>query len=171
MFERAGKTPLGKLHACAIVFEGYEVMIHVVIADDHHLVRQGIRALLEKTEDVAVVAEAADGQEAVELVERLLPDVLVIDIAMPQLNGIEAVGRVCSARVKTQVVILSMYSDDTLVRRALRNGAKGYVLKRALSEELLPAVRAVSRGDTFLSPEVAGPILDGLVIAPASSDT
>jgi len=146
-------------------------MIHVVIADDHHLVRQGIRALLEKTEDVAVVAEAADGQEAVELVERLLPDVLVIDIAMPQLNGIEAVGRVCSARVKTQVVILSMYSDDTLVRRALRNGAKGYVLKRALSEELLPAVRAVSRGDTYLSPEVAGPILTPLVDGHAGLDT
>ena len=146
-------------------------MIHVVIADDHHLVRQRIRALLEKAGDIEVVAEAADGQEAVELVERLLPDVLVIDIAMPHLNGLEAVGRIRSAKVKTRVLILSMYSDDTLVRQALRNGAKGYLLKRAVSDELLLAVRAVSRGDTFFSPEVAGPILDGLAIAPASSDT
>jgi len=142
-------------------------MIRVAIADDHHLVRQGIRALLEKAGDIEVIAEAADGQEAVALVERLLPDVLVIDIAMPHLNGLEAVGRIRSAGVKTRVLILSMYSDDTLVRQALRNGAKGYLLKRAVSDELLLAVRAVSRGDTFLSPEVAGPILDGLASAHA----
>jgi len=134
-------------------------MIRVVIADDHHLVRQGLRALLEKAEDIEVVGEAADGQDALEVVERLLPDVLVIDIAMPHLNGVEAVGRLRGLKVKTRALILSMYSDDTLVRQALRNGAKGYLLKRAVSEELLLAVRAVSRGDTFLSPEVTGPVL------------
>jgi DNA-binding NarL/FixJ family response regulator len=138
-------------------------MIRVVIAEDHHLVRQGLRALLEKAGDIEVVAEAADGQEAVELVGRLLPDVLVIDIAMPHLNGVEAVGRLRGLKVKTRALIVSMYSDDTLVRQALRNGVKGYLLKRAVAEELLLAVRAVARGDTYLSPEVAGPLLTPLV--------
>jgi DNA-binding NarL/FixJ family response regulator len=141
-------------------------MIRVVIADDHHLVRQGIRALLEKAGDIEVVGEAADGQEALEIVERLLPDVLVLDIAMPHLNGVEAVGRLGGLKVKTRALILSMYADDALVRQALRSGAKGYLLKRAVSDELLMAVRAVSRGDTFLSPEVAGPVVSPLVDAP-----
>ena len=138
-------------------------MIRVVIADDHHLVRQALHALLEKAGDIEVVGEAADGQEALTLVQRLLPDVLIIDIAMPHLNGVEAIGRLRSLGVKTRALVLSMYSDDTLVRQALRNGAKGYLLKRAVSGELMLAVRAVSRGDTFLSPEVAGPILTPLV--------
>ena len=138
-------------------------MIRVVIADDHHLVRQGLRALLEKAEDIEVVGEAADGQEALALVERLLPDVLLLDIAMPHLNGVEAVGRLRGLGVKTRALVLSMHADDTFVRQALRNGAKGYLLKRAVAEELLMAVRAVSRGDLFLSPEVAGPILTPLV--------
>lgn len=141
-------------------------MIRVVIADDHHLVRQGLRALLEKAGDIEVVGEAADGPEALALVERLLPDVLVLDIAMPHLNGLETVGRLRSLEVKTQALVLSMYADEAFVRQALRNGAKGYLLKRAVTEELLLAVRAVSRGDTFLCPEVAGPVLNGLVDAP-----
>src|SRR5512136_1721020 len=141
-------------------------MIRTIIADDHHLVRQGLRALLEKAGDIEVVAEAADGQEALDLVERLLPDVLVLDIAMPHLNGVEAVGRLSGLEVKTRALILSMYADETLVRQALRNGAKGYLLKRAVSDELLLAVRAVGRGDTFLSPEVAGPVVSPLVDAP-----
>jgi DNA-binding NarL/FixJ family response regulator len=138
-------------------------MIRAVIADDHHLVRQGIRALLEKAGDIEVVGEAADGQQAIELVQHLLPVVLVIDIAMPRLNGVEAVARIRALGVKTRALILSMYSDETLVRQALRNGASGYLLKRAISEELLLAVRAVSRGETFLSPEVSGPLLAKLL--------
>jgi DNA-binding NarL/FixJ family response regulator len=138
-------------------------MIRVVIADDHHLVRQGIRALLERAGDVAVLGEAADGAEALALVERLRPDVLVIDIAMPHLNGLEAVARLRGGAAKTGALILSMYTDESLVRQALRNGAKGYLLKRAVAEELLLAVRAVARGDTYLSPEVAGPLLTPLV--------
>jgi two-component system, NarL family, response regulator LiaR len=144
-------------------------MLRVVIADDHHLVRQGIRALLEKAGDIEVVGEAADGQEALDLVAQLLPDILVLDIAMPHLNGVEAVGRLRSLGVKTRALILSMYADDTLVRQALRNGAKGYLLKRAVSDELLLAVRAVGRGDTFLSPEVAGPVVSALVATPLRS--
>jgi DNA-binding NarL/FixJ family response regulator len=138
-------------------------MIRVVLADDHHLVRQGIRALLEKAGDVAVLGEAADGAEAVALVERLRPAVLVIDIAMPHLNGLEAVARLRAGTTKTRALILSMYTDDALVRQALRNGARGYLLKRAVAAELLLAVRAVARGDTYLSPEVAGPLLTPLV--------
>ncbi|MDH4137269.1 MAG: response regulator transcription factor, partial [Anaerolineae bacterium] len=130
-------------------------MIRVIVADDHHLVRQGIRALLEKADDIEVVGEAADGQEAVELVERLTPDVLVMDMAMPRLNGSQAVGRVRALGVATQVVILSMYSDETLVRQALRNGARGYLLKRSVTEELLLAVRAASRSEIYLSPAVS----------------
>jgi DNA-binding NarL/FixJ family response regulator len=131
-------------------------MIRVVIADDHLLVRQGIRALLEKAGDIEVVGEAADGQEAIELVQRLLPDVLLIDFAMPRLNGIEAVSRIGSLGFKTRTLILSMFSDDMLVRQALRSGASGYLLKRAVSDELFPAIRAVARDDTFFSPEISG---------------
>ncbi len=92
-----------------------------------------------------------------------MPDVLLVDIAMPHLNGVEAVGRLRGLKVKTRALILSMYTDDTLVRQALRNGANGYLLKRAVADELLLAVRAVARGDTYLSPEVAGPLLTPLV--------
>jgi DNA-binding NarL/FixJ family response regulator len=133
--------------------------IRVIIADDHHLVRQGIRALLEKAGDIEVVAEAADGQEAVELVERLAPDVLVMDIAMPRMNGNQATERVRALGAVTQVVILSMYSDETLVRQALRSGAKGYLLKRSVTEELLLAVRAASRGEIYLSPAISESIV------------
>lgn len=135
-------------------------MIRVILADDHHLVRQGIRALLEKADDIEVIGEVADGQAAVELVERLVPDVLVMDIAMPRLNGAEATERIHTLGLGTQVVILSMYSDETLVRQTLQRGAKGYLLKRAVTEELLLAVRAASRGEPYLSPAISETILD-----------
>jgi DNA-binding NarL/FixJ family response regulator len=134
-------------------------VIRVIVADDHHLVRQGIRALLEKTDDIEVVGEAADGQEAVELVKRLAPDVLVMDIAMPHLNGSQALGRIRALGAATQVVMLSMYSDETLVRQALRNGARGYLLKRSVTEELLLAIRAASRGEIYLSPVISRSIV------------
>ena len=133
-------------------------MIRVVIADDHPLVRQGIRALLEKSDDIEVVGEAADGLEAIEIVRCFLPDVLVIDFAMPRLNGIEAIRRIQFLGIKARTLILSMYSDDTLVRQALRSGADGYVLKRRL-DELFLAIRTVARGETFLSPEISGVLL------------
>lgn len=144
-------------------------MIRVILADDHHLVRAGIRVLLEKADDINVVGEAADGQEAIDLVERLTPDVLVIDIAMPRLNGIQATERVRAMGLVTQIVILSMYSDETLVRQALQKGAIGYLLKHAVTEELLLAVRAASLGETYLSPAVSGIILEDFLTLQATS--
>lgn len=135
-------------------------MIRVVIADDHNLVRQGIWALLEKTSDIQIIGEAADGREALEMVEQLKPHVLVIDISMPRLNGIQALEQLRTRNLNVHVVILSMYSDETLVQQALRSGAKGYLLKQSLVEELLVAIRAASRGETYLSPAIAGNLVN-----------
>jgi DNA-binding NarL/FixJ family response regulator len=145
-------------------------MIRVILADDHHLVRRGIRALLEQADDISVVDEAEDGQEAVELVEQLKPDVLIIDIAMPRMNGIQATQRVRALGLATQVVILSMHSRPTLVRQALRNGARGYLLKNSITEELLLAVRAANRRETYLSPEISGIIVDDFLTHQADAE-
>ncbi len=140
-------------------------MIRIILADDHHLVRNGIRALLEKAGDFEIVGEAADGQEAVELVESLQPEVLIMDIGMPRLNGIQATERVRALNKGPQVLILSMHSSPLLVRKALQAGAKGYLLKRSVTEELLLAIRAVSQGDTYLSPPIAGIVADGFLLS------
>jgi len=145
-------------------------MIRVILADDHHLVRRGIRALLEQADDISVIGEAEDGQEAVEQVEQLKPDVLVIDIAMPRMNGIQATQRVRALGLATQVVILSMHSRPTLVRQALRNGARGYLLKNSITEELLLAVRAANRRETYLSPEISGIIVDDFLTHQADAE-
>ncbi len=144
-------------------------MISVILAEDHHLVRQGIRALLEKTEDIQVIEEAGDGQEAVELTALLKPDVLLMDIAMPRMNGIQATERICVQCPGTQVVILSMYSDDSLVSQALQSGARGYLLKRSITDELLIAVRAAHRGEIFLSPAISKTILEDFLTQQAVS--
>lgn len=138
-------------------------MIRVVLADDHHIVRQGVRALLEKAADIQVVGEAEDGQEAVELVRRLTPDVVVMDIGMRRLNGAQATARIRDLNLPSRVIILSMHSDDTLVRESLRNGAKGYLLKRSVTEELLLAIRAAHRGEIYLSPAISPAIITDLL--------
>ena len=140
-------------------------MIKVIVADDHNLVREGIRALLEKAEDIQVVGEAENGQEAIDLVQSLKPNVLVMDIAMPGVNGIQALEQLRELELPTQVVILSMYADEIFVRQALQNGAKGYLLKGSFKEELLLTIRAASRGATYLSPTVS----DSVLTPPASS--
>ncbi len=134
-------------------------MIRVLIADDHNLVREGIRVLLEKAQDLEVVGEAIDGQEAVDLAQRLAPDVLVMDIAMPQLNGIQAAEQLGGHSCNTRIVILSMYSDDLLVREALKHGVKGFLPKGSVSQELLLAIRAANQGAVYLSPAVSNTVL------------
>jgi len=141
-------------------------MIRVLIADDHTLVREGIRALLEKAGDIEVVGEASDGAAAVEMASRMTPDVLVADIRMPGLSGIQAAARVRELGLATETVILSMYDDDGLVRRALAGGARGYVLKDAVAEELLLAIRAARRGATYLSPRISSVLLTAAAAAP-----
>ena len=126
-------------------------MIRVAIAEDHHLVRDGIRALLERASDIEVVGEAIDGLEAVALVEKEQPDVVVMDLTMPGLNGIEATVRIGSSDGRTEVVILSMHADPALIRKAMQAGAKAYVLKGSVTEELLLAVRTAHQGATYLS--------------------
>jgi DNA-binding NarL/FixJ family response regulator len=146
-------------------------MIRVVIADDHHLVMRGIRALLEQASDIQVIGEAGDGHKAVELAEQLKPDVLILDISMPRLNGILAVEHITALGLATRVVMLSMYPDEMLVRQALKKGAKGYLLKRSVPEELLLAVRAAQRGETYLSPEIASSMMESFLSPVASTDS
>lgn len=134
-------------------------MIRVLIAEDHHLVREGIRALLEKADNIDVVGEAVDGQDAVEMVQLLSPDVLLMDIAMPRLNGIMAALQLRKSGAQTRIVILSMYSDDLLVRQALQNGVNGFLPKGSVSEELLLAISAASRGAIYLSPGISTTVL------------
>jgi DNA-binding NarL/FixJ family response regulator len=130
-------------------------MTTVVIADDHTLVRQGIRALLEKDPQITIVGDVSDGQQAVEVCQQLRPDLLVIDIVMPRLNGIQAVERLKELKNPVRAIILSMYYDATLIHQALQKGASGYVLKQAVAEELQLALRAATRGETYLSPAVS----------------
>jgi DNA-binding NarL/FixJ family response regulator len=134
-------------------------MIRIVLAEDHHLVRQAIHALLERASDMQIVGEAADGEEAVRVVQQLRPDVLLLDIAMPRLDGIQTARRVRNLKLPTQVIMLSMHQDEATVRQALESGALGYVLKGSLYEELLLAVRAVVRGEAYLAPAVTAIVL------------
>lgn len=130
-------------------------MIRVLIAEDHLMVRAGIRALLEKAGDIHVLAEASNGQEAIEMTRDLKPDVLIMDIMMPRMNGIQAAENIRDMKLPTNILLLSMYSDEGLVQQALQCGVKGYVLKSSVSEELILAVRAVSNGQTYLSSPIS----------------
>ena len=127
----------------------------VMLADDHTLMRAGVRALLEDLEGVEVVAEAADGPEALAMVEAHRPDVLLADIAMPGFNGLDLTARLAEARPEVKVIILSMYHDEEYVRRAVLAGAKGYLLKTSDPAELGLAIRAVMSEGTYLSPAVS----------------
>jgi DNA-binding NarL/FixJ family response regulator len=129
--------------------------ITVVLADDHHVVRKGLRALLGAEPDVSVVGEAADGLETVELVERLRPKVLVADLMMPALNGLEITRQVLRRCPDTRVVILSMYSNEAYVLEALKIGVSGYVLKGAHASDLLTAIREAAAGRHYLSPPLS----------------
>ena len=125
--------------------------IRILLADDHAVVRDGLRALIEKQTDMAVVAEAADGREAAQLAEEYLPDVVVMDIGMPDLNGIEACRQILESLPDTQVVMLSMHSDEGYVLRALKAGARAYLLKDSAEADLARAIRAAAGGKSFFS--------------------
>ncbi|MGH7439069.1 MAG: response regulator [Polyangiaceae bacterium] len=130
--------------------------LRVLLADDHALVRAGMRALLEDLPGVEVVGEAGDGHEALQLVRATSPDIALVDISMPTLNGLEVVTRAQKEFPRTRVVIVSMHTDDEFVRRALLAGAAGYLAKTADRAELEAALAAVARGETWLSPAVSG---------------
>lgn len=134
--------------------------IRVLLADDHHLFRAGIRSLLETKGDIEVVAEAGDGREALRLVEMHHPDVVLLDIQMPNLNGLDAAARIARAFPRCRVIMLSMHADEDSVLSTLRAGATGYLVKAADPAELELAVRAAARGDRFLSSAVSRHVVD-----------
>ena len=141
-------------------------MIRILIADDHAVVREGTRRILEQEEDLQVVAEAVDGEEAVKLATELRPDVAIIDISMPNLDGIGATRKIKELCPAINVLILSVYDDDQFVFSLLEAGAAGYLLKSVSSRELIDAVRAVNAGESVLHPSVARKVLDRFVPTP-----
>jgi len=129
--------------------------IRILLADDHPVVRDGLRALLEREADMSIVAEAADGRETVRLAEEQSPDVVIMDLAMPIMNGIEATRRIVAKSPHTAVVILSMHQDESYVLGSLNAGAKGYLLKDSMRKEVIEAIRTVSQGRSFLTRKVS----------------
>ncbi|RME09810.1 MAG: DNA-binding response regulator [Ardenticatenia bacterium] len=143
--------------------------IRILIADDHGVLRAGLRALLNAEEEIEVVGEAADGVEAVRLVETLKPDIVLMDISMPGMNGLEATRLIRERAPDTRVLILSVHEDETLLQEAIRAGAAGYIIKRAVELELLSAIRAVWRGDIYVHPSLTGALLRGLNLGASTS--
>jgi two-component system response regulator NreC len=130
-------------------------MIRIVLADDHAVIRSGLRALLQQQEGFQIVGEASDGREAVDLVEKTKPNVVVMDITMPNLNGIEAARQIAAKGLGVAVVVLSMHADEGYVLRALKAGVRGYLLKESLESDLIQAIHSVHQGKAFFSPAVS----------------
>ena len=137
--------------------------IRILLADDHNIMRRGLRLLLERQPGFEVVGEAADGRQAMEGAEATKPDVVVLDIAMPHMSGIEAAQRIRALIPQAAIVILSMHSDEGYVLRALKAGAKGYLLKDSAENDLIEAIRAVSEGKAFFSPEISKILVEDYV--------
>jgi two-component system, NarL family, response regulator NreC len=134
--------------------------LRILLADDHAVVRRGFKMILSEQPDMEIVGEAGNGRDAVEQAERLKPDIVVMDVAMPELNGIEATRRLGQSVPHTRVLALSMHKDSVYVREILRAGARGYLLKDSPAEELVAAVRLVASGEGYLSPAVSNAVLD-----------
>ena len=135
-------------------------MIHILLVEDHAMVRAGLRALLERADDIKIVGEASNGQEAIEMTMTLKPDLLVMDIMMPRLNGIQAAEQIRALKLPVSILLLSMYSDEGLIHQAMHSGVKGFVLKTSVSEELLQAIHDVAWGESFLSKSVSSIVMD-----------
>ena len=135
--------------------------IRVFLVDDHTVVRQGLRRILESDDEIEIVGEAGDGRTAVELVQKLRPHVIVMDVAMPELNGIEATRQIVKRVEGAKVLVLSMHGDDIYVRQALKAGARGYLLKDSEDLDLIKAVKAIRAGGSFFSPPVSKLVLSG----------
>jgi len=135
--------------------------IRVFLVDDHTVVRQGLRRILESDEEIEIVGEAGDGRTAIDLVQKLRPHVVVMDVAMPELNGIEATRQILKRVEGAKVLVLSMHGDDVYVRQALKAGARGYLLKDSEDLDLIKAVKAIRAGGSFFSPPVSKVVLSG----------
>jgi len=145
--------------------------IRVLLADDHGLLRKGVRSVLEQDSAIAVIGEAGDGTEAVQMARDLHPDVVVMDIAMPRLNGLEAAALLTRKEKRLGILILSMYSDEEYLVRALTAGVRGYLLKDSAEPDLVRAVRAVASGKTFFSPAIVDMLLDDYVVRLQQQET
>ena len=137
--------------------------VRILVADDHGVVRKGLRLILERHDGLEVIGEAADGREAVRLAEELSPDIVIMDVGMPRLNGIDATAQILHRNPRAGVIILSMHSDEGYIVRALSAGAKGYLLKDSAEEDLIQAVRIVAQGRPFFSPRITQTLLDDYV--------
>jgi DNA-binding NarL/FixJ family response regulator len=137
--------------------------ITLMVADDHNVVRKGLRFILERDENIEIVAEAQDGRQAVAMAEKFCPKVVILDIAMPQLNGIDAAASILRKQPDANIILLSMHSDEEYLVRALNVGVKAYLLKDSAEEDLLRAVSAVTRGQSFFSPAIAQALAEDYV--------
>ncbi len=137
-----------------------EPVITILLADDHTIVRQGLKLILGAHQDLKVIGEASNGNQAVELAGQLKPNIILMDVAMPEVNGIEATRRIVQANPRARVLVLSMHKEAVYVREILRAGARGYILKDAIDTELLSAVRSVAKGDGYVSPAISGALLN-----------
>ena len=137
--------------------------VTIILADDHNILRQGLRALIEARPGLRVVAEAVDGLAAVQLCEKLAPNLVIMDVQMPVLNGMEATRKIISCQPGVKVIALSMHSDRRFVAEMLKNGARGYILKECAFDELIHAIDTVLKGQIYLSPGITGTVLEDYV--------
>jgi DNA-binding NarL/FixJ family response regulator len=142
---------------------GRDPVIRVLLVDDHTILREGVRALLTDEPEIVVVGEAGDGEEALEKVETLHPDIVLMDMVMPRMNGLEATGHIKRRHPETKVLILSMYDDDEYVQQVIQAGASGYLLKGMAADDLVLAIREVQAGSSFLNPAVAAKLIEDYV--------